>query len=116
MHTLLGHLRQTVPILDEKNDVTPLTIVGSRGLLAGTLGIEPGRGLDLQISLSLDPEREDTLGCALALRAYRVDKSWRMSPHWGLNPGPSVYRTDALPLSYRGDKYRSVPHLPTLQL
>ena len=24
------------------------------------------------------------------------------SPHWGLNPGPSVYRTDALPLSYRG--------------
>ena len=25
------------------------------------------------------------------------------SPHWGLNPGPSVYKTDALPLSYRGD-------------
>ena len=24
------------------------------------------------------------------------------SLHWGLNPGPSVYRTDALPLSYRG--------------
>jgi hypothetical protein len=24
------------------------------------------------------------------------------SPHWRLNPGPSVYRTDALPLSYRG--------------
>ena len=24
------------------------------------------------------------------------------SPHSGLNPGPSVYRTDALPLSYRG--------------
>ena len=24
------------------------------------------------------------------------------SPHWGLNPGPSVYRTDALPLSYKG--------------
>ncbi len=23
------------------------------------------------------------------------------SPHWGLNPGPSVYKTDALPLSYR---------------
>ncbi len=22
-------------------------------------------------------------------------------PHWGLNPGPSVYKTDALPLSYR---------------
>jgi hypothetical protein len=22
--------------------------------------------------------------------------------HWGLNPGPSVYKTDALPLSYRG--------------
>jgi hypothetical protein len=26
----------------------------------------------------------------------------RNSPHWGLNPGPSVYKTDALPLSYRG--------------
>ena len=26
----------------------------------------------------------------------------RISPHWGLNPGPSVYKTDALPLSYRG--------------
>ena len=26
------------------------------------------------------------------------------SPHWGLNPGPSVYRTDALPLSYRGSE------------
>ena len=24
------------------------------------------------------------------------------SPHWGLNPGPAVYRTDAPPLSYRG--------------
>ena len=26
----------------------------------------------------------------------------RISLHWGLNPGPSVYRTDALPLNYRG--------------
>ena len=26
----------------------------------------------------------------------------KTSLHWGLNPGPSVYRTDALPLSYRG--------------
>ena len=25
-----------------------------------------------------------------------------ISPRWGLNPGPSVYKTDALPLSYRG--------------
>ena len=25
-----------------------------------------------------------------------------MSTRWGLNPGPSVYKTDALPLSYRG--------------
>ena len=24
------------------------------------------------------------------------------SLHWGLNPGPAVYKTDALPLSYRG--------------
>ena len=27
----------------------------------------------------------------------------QVSPHWGLNPGPSVYKTDALPLSYRGN-------------
>ena len=30
------------------------------------------------------------------------DTTRAMSLHWGLNPGPSVYRTDALPLSYRG--------------
>ena len=24
------------------------------------------------------------------------------SPHWGLNPGPSVYKTDTLPLSHKG--------------
>ena len=28
------------------------------------------------------------------------------SAHWGLNPGPSVYKTDALPLSYRGVGFR----------
>ena len=33
-----------------------------------------------------------------------TDKSQnhKHSLHWGLSPGPSVYRTDALPLSYRG--------------
>ena len=34
--------------------------------------------------------------------------NWRVianSPHWGLNPGPSVYKTDALPLSYRGFRF-----------
>ena len=36
--------------------------------------------------------------CTLS-RARRHNKS----PHWGLNPGPSVYKTDALPLSYRGE-------------
>ena len=34
------------------------------------------------------------------------------SPHWGLNPGPSVYKTDALPLSYRG--FRA--HIPKVLL
>ncbi len=29
-------------------------------------------------------------------------KCTELSLHWGLNPGPSVYKTDALPLSYRG--------------
>ena len=31
-----------------------------------------------------------------------MKKQKRISLHWGLNPGPSVYKTDALPLSYRG--------------
>jgi len=26
----------------------------------------------------------------------------KKSPNWELNPGPSVYKTDALPLSYLG--------------
>ena len=39
--------------------------------------------------------------------AWRNSKFFRTVPmsnslHWGLNPGPSVYRTDALPLSYKG--------------
>ena len=41
---------------------------------------------------------------------------WRLwnSPHWGLNPGPSVYKTDALPLSYRGsDAKRYIGRLQT---
>ena len=31
------------------------------------------------------------------------------SLHWGLNPGPLVYRTDALPLSYKGCWVASAP-------
>ena len=42
------------------------------------------------------------------------------SPHWGLNPGPSVYRTDALPLSYRGccggGNCQSICQLAALQI
>ena len=30
-----------------------------------------------------------------------------ISLHWGLSPGPSVYKTDALPLSYRGSATHS---------
>jgi hypothetical protein len=33
---------------------------------------------------------------------HEHNKIMPVSPHWGLNPGPSVYKTDALPLSYRG--------------
>ena len=32
----------------------------------------------------------------------RLGAEPKASLHWGLNPGPSVYKTDALPLSYRG--------------
>ena len=43
--------------------------------------------------------------------------SWRVtanSPHWGLNPGPSVYKTDALPLSYRGFRFDDKLVRPTI--
>ena len=42
-----------------------------------------------------------TLAAALPAR-HMISMRMAQSLHWGLNPGPSVYRTDALPLSYRG--------------
>ena len=43
------------------------------------------------------------LGSNRGLPAVTKNVPWqRNSPHWGLNPGPSVYKTDSLPLSYRG--------------
>ena len=48
-----------------------------------------------------------TLGCqdavTMGYRACHCPRGTKQrSLHWGLSPGPSVYRTDALPLSYRG--------------
>ena len=43
----------------------------------------------------------------------------RMSLHWGLSPGLSVYKTDALPLSYRGTYQQaplSYPHFDSLAI
>ena len=45
--------------------------------------------------------RWPTLASAQHL-AWKQCQDLHQSLHWGLNPGPSVYRTDALPLSYRG--------------
>ena len=42
-----------------------------------------------------------TLAAALPAR-HMISMRMAQSLHWGLNPGPSVYRTDALPLSYKG--------------
>jgi hypothetical protein len=49
---------------------------------------------------------------ALTQLRITVSSAWQQlsvclgsSPHWGLNPGPSVYKTDSLPLSYRGTVY-----------
>ena len=42
---------------------------------------------------------------AFALYAKILSLIDGISPHWGLNPGPSVYKTDALPLSYRGASF-----------
>jgi hypothetical protein len=53
--------------------------------------------------------------CASSPDGWACDRLWLFrvalggcgnSPHWGLNPGPSVYKTDALPLSYRGVAFR----------
>ena len=35
-------------------------------------------------------------------RLDQAGQSGKYSLHWGVGTGPSVYRTDALPLSYRG--------------
>ena len=43
-----------------------------------------------------------SLGKSLASASKQVGRASSWSLHWGLSPGPSVYRTDALPLSYRG--------------
>ena len=42
------------------------------------------------------------LGVSRRAREGAQGRSLGNSLHWGLSPGPSVYKTDALPLSYRG--------------
>ena len=81
---------------------------GSKGTWCS--GITPaqhagGPGLNPQCVHLLEKSRTTLLRLA-SLAAERtnrrsVDKR-AGSLHWGLSPGPSVYRTDALPLSYRG--------------
>ena len=41
--------------------------------------------------------------CVRSITQWAIgnDAKLRQSPHWGLNPGRSVYKTDAVPLSYR---------------
>ena len=38
-----------------------------------------------------------------------TDRILKTSPHWEFNPGPSVYKTDILPLSYRGLGFQAPP-------
>ena len=50
---------------------------------------------------------------------WGFDRRWGIaneSLHWGLNPGPSVYRTDALPLSYKGHEMRGVVALVAIAM
>ena len=44
----------------------------------------------------------DSNGCLQLARSALRMPAKKTSPHWGLSPGPSVYKTDGLPLSYRG--------------
>ena len=46
--------------------------------------------------------------CAVVRRQH-ILRQIAKSPHWGLNPGPSVYKTDALPLSYKGHVPNGLP-------
>ena len=50
----------------------------------------------------LPPASYSTPWCMPRLYTTTTATSRKTSLHWGLSPGPSVYRTDALPLSYRG--------------
>ena len=55
--------------------------------------------------------RNATLSSGCSKASWRVTAN---SPHWGLNPGPSVYKTDALPLSYRGFRFDDKLVRPTI--
>ena len=54
--------------------------------------------------LPSNPERlpRASVSCVFGVARVPLCVCNACSPHWGLNPGPSVYKTDALPLSYRG--------------
>ena len=44
------------------------------------------------------------------------DKYKKKSPDWELNPGPSVYKTDALPLSYLGIQKKNLYDFTLLRI
>jgi hypothetical protein len=59
----------------------------------------------------LRPSRQEVLATALGTKLFpqvgheRIERS----PDWGLNPGPSVYRNGARPLSYKGHGGEALP-------
>ena len=48
-------------------------------------------------------------------KSFVAQRSIKSSHHWGLSPGPSVYKTDALPLSYSGSGTKNNALLDTLR-
>ena len=70
-------------------------------------GISPARGTAIAAKTR---GGSSVLSCPRSIRPLRIEclgqdgRSYvpSKSLHWGLNPGPSVYKTDALPLSYKG--------------
>ena len=70
-----------------------------------------GQVADSICGCRLRPSRQEALAIALGTKLVpqvgheRIERS----PDWGLNPGTSVYRTDAPPLSYRRHGGEALP-------
>ena len=83
------------PVIGPREKISAVTRdrTGDLQIFSLTLSQLSYRGLRLNVSYASLFARRG-VGVVTALR--------KSSHHWGLNPGPSAYKADALPLSYSG--------------